>query len=168
LYAFNNSHRQLSNYFNLLESYRIDNSRSASSLNIQSNFVNLLSLLHKKQTEERWSETDAELIDRMTSRFIDYENLISEERKQLSGLYNPLSLFTETASVTHSIDVNQMSTFFEEINRTSQLYLLYQRLPEEIEPLSEEDIIERLTYVLELDEIKRDEMMIQKDEFNRM
>ncbi|WP_218240510.1 hypothetical protein, partial [Pseudomonas sp. 2822-17] len=70
----------------LLESYRIDNSRSASSLNIQSNFVNLLSLLHKKQTEERWSETDAELIDRMTSRFIDYENLISEERKQLSGL----------------------------------------------------------------------------------
>ncbi|PIB51647.1 hypothetical protein AOA61_26270, partial [Pseudomonas sp. 2995-1] len=61
-----------------------------------------------------------------------------------------------------------MSTFFEEINRTSQLYLLYQRLPEEIEPLSEEDIIERLTYVLELDEIKRDEMMIQKDEFNRM
>ncbi|MDQ0256326.1 hypothetical protein J2S74_003746 [Evansella vedderi] len=162
--SFNREHNRLTNYFNPFESNWYENNRRTYSFSIQQGFINVVDLLKLKNTTGHWSTTEADLLDMMNSTFIDYSRLLDKEQQNLNGIFERFPLVTETGSVTHSIDVEQIVKIQNEINNLSYFYLLYQRLPEEMNRLSEDEIVERLIYVLDMDEKEINEILIEEDQ----
>jgi hypothetical protein len=100
----------------------------------------LLETLNQRYLAETWSERDEEVLTQLSDYFLKAVELLTEERLTLNDRNSNKLLY-----IRHRINIAELADIYQNINLLALTYTNYDKLPQEITPLSEEELKTRLT-----------------------
>lgn len=123
-------------YLNFLEKRDYEN--TTGSLFISFHLNDFLVLLNERYRQGLWNETDEIAFERINNLIFDYIGHVEEERDRVS-------LFSR-------LDIGKIVEFHDQINELTYNYTRFQKLPEQVELLSQSEVENRLISLLDLED----------------
>ena len=107
---------------------------------IHTRLQTLLETLNQRYLAETWSERDEEVLTQLSDYFLKAVELLTDERLRFNDLNSNKLLY-----IRHRINIAELADIYQDINLLALTYTNYDKLPQEITPLSEEELKTRLT-----------------------
>lgn len=130
---------------NFIEASRLNSAPNELFMNFK--VYELYNILKIRYQNGTFSERDEKAYLLLKQYMEDTTKLLSDERQRLNGLYDGRKLM---ALVT-PMDVYSIAQSYDRLNMLSLLYAQYDKFPDEISHLSQDDMKKRLQYVFNLD-----------------
>jgi hypothetical protein len=129
---------------NFIENIRLNNAPNELFMNFQVSYLyNLLKIRYQNGT---FSDRDEKAFSLMKKYMDDTAKLMEVERDKLNKLHDGNRL----EALALPMDVNSISESYARLNELSLIYMQYNKFPDEISPMSKEDLKNRILYVLDL------------------
>lgn len=100
-------------------------------------------VLKIRYEQGRWSETDEEAFNALMEYYGEHHEIVSEQYNKTHHGYS---------SYLHILDVKKMDKFYEKVNILTYSYTRFHKLPDQIKPIGESALKNRIAKVLDLDQ----------------
>ncbi|MBM7572641.1 zf-HC2 domain-containing protein [Aquibacillus albus] len=136
---------RISRHANVFEERQIDNHPYQLHLTLTLNDFN--NVLHNRYKHGQWTDRDEEALNRMSDLFDEFSILLTDERLKLNDVYDysPTALFTP-------FNGDKLVSIHQDINYLAYSYSYFQKFPEEVEILTEQEMKQRAREVFQAPE----------------
>ena len=107
---------------------------------IHTRLQTLLETLNQRHLAQTWTERDEEVLTQLSDYFLKAVELLTDERLTLNDLNSNKLLY-----IRHRINIAELADIYQNINLLALTYTNYDKLPQEITPLTKEELEARLT-----------------------
>lgn len=131
--------------FNFVENISLSNAPNELYMNFNVSY--LYNLLKTRYMNGSFSDSDEKAFSLLKEYIEDTAKLMSDERFKFNKLHDGLGL----EALFTPMDVGNISKSYEKLNELSLTYMQYNKFPNEISPMSIDDLKKRIRYVLNLE-----------------
>lgn len=132
---------------NSLEKRSLGN--NSGSLTLGHGLTNLLSMLNQRYKSGSWGAQDEEVLKRIMALNEKAISITTQGRLGLNKIYDHRFM-----ALRYQVDASDLAEVYREINRLSLTYFRYNKLPESLALVPEEDLRQKLAFILGSDEVK--------------
>ncbi|MBB6453099.1 hypothetical protein HNQ94_001547 [Salirhabdus euzebyi] len=113
----------------------------------QSAFIQTLETLKMKHTTGTWDEVDKRTYERLEEYVKDFKIVLADHANKFRHGYSSYLQF---------VDINKFTAFYEKVNDLTYFYNRFHVLPEDMEPLSKEQLANNINEMLQVENEKVD------------
>ncbi|WP_445492049.1 zf-HC2 domain-containing protein [Niallia sp. 03133] len=131
---------ELGESFNFIEKHKLKNTDYSLYLNT-SRFNAMLEIMQYRFDQGMWSKTDEKAFGIILQEFNELDQLAAKEYQKMHHGYS---------SYLETFNVEKMDVFYKKINLLSDSYTRFHKLPEEVKPLKEAELKQKIADILKI------------------
>lgn len=134
----------LEEHLNFIEKHQLNNTEYYLSINT-SNFNSMLEIMQFRFDQGMWSETDEAAYKAIHRYFDDLNQVATTQYRKFKHGYS---------SYFELLDVEELDRFYKNINKLSDSYTRFHKLPERLQPMGEKELAKTVAHIFGVNEKK--------------